>query len=160
MHASNLSLLKLWLLLSRSGGLEWCCCSWSWEREIATQKQAQSRKTIENIFRDTKVWSFHHTRVLASTWSKKQASFKIVDSFLPSSCPSLGSHSPFRSTRSLVFGFCSWIDRMASMDSPNPKQYNYNLNNPSIKRIMKEMKEMERETNSQFSAAPLEVHLS
>jgi len=35
----------------------------------------------------------------------------------------------------------------------------YNLNNPSIKRIMREMKEMEKEKNSQFTATPLEDNL-
>lgn len=33
----------------------------------------------------------------------------------------------------------------------------YNLNNPSIKRIMREVKEMEKETSCQFKARPLEV---
>ncbi len=88
---------------------------------------------------------------------QKQASFFKSIWFLSSLAVVLASvpHSPFRSIRSLVSVFAF---EMASMDSPNPKQYNYNLNNPSIKRIMKEMKEMDRETNSQFSAAPLEVH--
>jgi len=35
----------------------------------------------------------------------------------------------------------------------------YNLNNPSVKRIMKEVKEMERETSTQFRAVPLEDNL-
>lgn len=34
---------------------------------------------------------------------------------------------------------------------------NYNVNNPSIKRIMREMKEMENEKTSEFVATPLEV---
>lgn len=33
----------------------------------------------------------------------------------------------------------------------------YNLNNPSIKRIMREVKEMEKEQSVQFKAKPLEV---
>jgi len=35
----------------------------------------------------------------------------------------------------------------------------YNLNNPSVKRIMREIKEMEKETSSQFKALPLEDNL-
>jgi hypothetical protein len=33
----------------------------------------------------------------------------------------------------------------------------YNPNNPSVKRIMIEIKEMEKETTTQFRAKPLEV---
>jgi len=42
--------------------------------------------------------------------------------------------------------------------NPNPPT-NYNLNNPSVKRIMKEMKEMEKEQSGQFDAMPLEDNL-
>lgn len=35
----------------------------------------------------------------------------------------------------------------------------YNLSNPSIKRIMQEVREMEKEKSSQFYAAPLEDDL-
>jgi hypothetical protein len=34
---------------------------------------------------------------------------------------------------------------------------NYNFNNPSVKRIMKEVKEMQLDSNSQYTAKPLEV---
>lgn len=33
----------------------------------------------------------------------------------------------------------------------------YNVNNPSIKRILREVKEMEAEPSNQYTAAPLEV---
>lgn len=33
----------------------------------------------------------------------------------------------------------------------------YNLNNPAVKRIMRELREMEKETNPLFTARPLEV---
>ena len=35
----------------------------------------------------------------------------------------------------------------------------YNMNNPSIKRILKEMKEMEVDKNPQYTAAPLEDNI-
>jgi ubiquitin-protein ligase len=34
----------------------------------------------------------------------------------------------------------------------------FNLNNPAIKRIMKEIKEMERENSTLYYARPMEVH--
>jgi len=35
----------------------------------------------------------------------------------------------------------------------------YNMNNPSVKRIMREIREMEKETSTQFKAKPLEDNL-
>lgn len=38
------------------------------------------------------------------------------------------------------------------------QEKSYNLSNPTIKRIMKEVREMEKEKNSQFHAIPVEVY--
>lgn len=42
------------------------------------------------------------------------------------------------------------------MESTPPKGA-YNLNNPAIKRILQEVKEIEREKSSLYTARPLEV---
>jgi len=45
------------------------------------------------------------------------------------------------------------------MESNDSKKPAYNVNNPSVKRIMREVKEMEKENNPDFIASPLEDNI-
>lgn len=42
------------------------------------------------------------------------------------------------------------------MSDPRP---NYNMNNPSVRRIMKEIKEMQAEKSTLYTAMPLDVSI-
>lgn len=66
-----------------------------------------------------------------------------------------GHVAPFLSF-AFVFLLCTAL--LYILVTSSSMEQKYNLNNPSIKRIMREVKEMEKEASCQFKARPLEVH--